>query len=1022
MLVRCLPPAQSSLKPPLRNYLRIFVSYQSPLTNQSLCLCFDGTRPDPKPKDEITDYSQTQRIVLLIDLNPLLHLSNPSPFLTSLICSTKTLLSFPPLSSSLFSFKLFFSSLSPLLSSSKLHPFASNSSHSLSFNDSSTTLLSLSQTLSSFHAHNHQLFNSAPLSPPRASCLSASMRQLLHDYAWDSVIDDLVTGTLSNCNKNEPVILRSNLVILFSPVCRSMTCLSEFLNVENGDECLKDVDLFCAKFRTFFDDVTCGFLKRDIQFSWVDVRYELGGTKCEVEVDDSELKSRLFASGIRSLGWGFCSTDSIVLGAALVPFGLIYPKIAISFKVSDCNYSRRRVDGQLVLEILDSSGKPLECKCCDLEMAVQRSKECANFTGHLTDPILVRESSGDYNKKLKRNGEFFADRVLDMLTMEWGEIVQKKSIPIWQIVLSFLYGADYWALVSLSNGNGDSHLGILKPFTVSSALLSIVNGGVSPPNVVHDFGGAEAAQFMKKVDKRICKSNLDLRYSNDLIDSEGGPPPSNKVAKFGDRKRKSSSKKLHILQDLTWTAFCKMAIEHSELDLAEVYFARECNNSKKLKFLKCWMKQIKKSNCCNLLVEESLKPPQDIQKEINDRLTKWHPESVQPVSSSASAEENTLTEASRIQDEAALDFRSETSEAFFSNLSTKIQQGLESEGVELGPLAERLVNSSIYWLYRKCETESPSESGTLVVKSDDVGGSIIPELTKVFLKEPKELSEKIKNEVPSIQASDPGCTGFASKYLVREYELQILFRMEILRSAVGASTGESIKQKFVKQICSLLETIQCNLEGGFFGDWSLDNYVGKLIKSRYGHALGDVVHRIYLKMDLLLFADEDDCPNPSLNSEESNQSWREKLERDEPGECHRTNEPVSFEAEPLQLPPNAIGSLQGIKQEEHARRLMKAQERRERSRRFASFTSWMPDLHRVWAPKQRKLMKEKSDPLLKLSKRKEQRRVSHEMVRETPMTGNKRSCSRGRSTDDEDYQNSGSQSGGSVSKALFQDG
>ena len=63
--------------------------------------------------------------------------------------------------------------------------------------------------------------------------------------------------------------------------------------------------------------------------------------------------------------------------------------------------------------------------------------------------------------------------------------------------------------------------------------------------------------------------------------------------------------------------------------------------------------------------------------------------------------------------------------------------------------------------------------------------------------------------------------------------MQILFRMEIIRSEVGATIGESMKQKFVKQICLLLETIQCHLERGFFGDWSLDNYVGKIIKSRY---------------------------------------------------------------------------------------------------------------------------------------------------------------------------------------------
>ena len=68
----------------------------------------------------ITDYTQTQRIVLLIDLNPFLHLKNQNSYLITLISTAKTLLCFPPLSSSLFAFKPFFSSLSPLLSSSKL--------------------------------------------------------------------------------------------------------------------------------------------------------------------------------------------------------------------------------------------------------------------------------------------------------------------------------------------------------------------------------------------------------------------------------------------------------------------------------------------------------------------------------------------------------------------------------------------------------------------------------------------------------------------------------------------------------------------------------------------------------------------------------------------------------------------------------------------------------------------------------------------------------------------------------------
>lgn len=64
------------------------------------------------------------------------------------------------------------------------------------------------------------------------------------------------------------------------------------------------------------------------------------------------------------------------------------------------------------------------------------------------------------------------------------------------------------------------------------------------------------------------------------------------------------------------------------------------------------------------------------------------------------------------------------------------------------------------------------------------------------------------------------------------YELQILFRMEILRSKVANEVEDSCKQKFVKQICLLLELIQCHV-GVFFGDWTLENYVTKIIKNRY---------------------------------------------------------------------------------------------------------------------------------------------------------------------------------------------
>ncbi|CAL8127712.1 unnamed protein product [Prunus armeniaca] len=1004
---------------------------------------------DPNSGDPITDYSQTQRIVLLVDLNPLLDLQDPTPFLTSLLSSIKTLLSFPPLSSSLFAFRLFFSSLSPLLSSSKLP-----TSLSLSFHLPTHTLVFLSQALNSLPAF-HQDPSLPNSSTPWASCLAASLRQLVHDYAWDPVICDSATGMFSNCDS---VAVRSNLVVLFSPLCMSVNCLSEFLNVGVDDESLENVNVFCKRFRGLFENVNNAFVSRDIQCGWVDVRYKLECGQDKVGDDEDRMRFGFLKSGIRSLGWGFCSTDSIVLGSALVPFGLIYPEIGISPKFFGCNDCHKKVYTHLSLEILDVIGKPLECKFCDLKLvdlkmfprntaddvffsleimnsqprgdelkkmfwenfgsgvtkfqvkALQKYNEFLKFKGHLSDPLLVSEVSEIPGKDGKESSvNLFADKVLEMLQMDLGEIAQRKSAPIWEILLSFLYRYGQGALVSLSNDSGVSYTGILKPFTVSSALLFIVDEGFHPQEKVYDNGGGNVDQLSPKMNNKICKPNADLNQTE--------PSPSNKHSAGKDGRKRNNKRKSNLLQDLTWSAFCKAAFEHTELGLEEVYFFRECNNSKKMRFLKCWMKQMKKSS---LIMEKESQTFQPNKKEMDNRLDNLHQESEQPVPSSASVGENSLTVASGIQDEAALEFRSETLEDFFSNLSNKIQQGLEYEAVDLGTLAYRLVNSSIFWLKQKRDKEPLSESQTPLVKSGDTDDLVAAEVLKLLLRDPKDINARHKSSGLSFKASGSESEGLTSEKMVREYELQIFFRMEILQSEVGASIAESMKQKFVKHICSFLEKIRCHLDGGFFGNWSIDDYVENIIKSRYCETLEDVVHRIYTKMDLLLFADEEP-PNNLLNSEDSNQSYREKPERDEVDENNGIKESVSAEDEPLRplKIDNARPSALEIKQKEHAHKLIEAQERRERARRFASFTRGVPDLQRIWAPKQPKASKPKSNPHRKRFKRKDHRGSCDDRVCETPMSGNKRSCQRGSCFDDKDYGNESC--GGSVSKALFQD-
>ncbi|CAL5367434.1 unnamed protein product [Camellia sinensis] len=955
------------------------------------------------------NYSQTERIVLLIDLYPLLHLQNPNPYLSFILTASQTLLLFPSLSSSLFAFKLFFSSLSPLLSSSSLHRLLHKpSTIHLSFSRPSQTLDSLSKTLISLS--NSPISTELAISPPRASHVAGSLLQVAHDYAWDAQSENL-SGRLNNFPS-----VRSNLVLLLSPIGRSLKCLSEFMNVGMDNELLSDVDSFCKNFHDFFGAVNDAYANRDIHCSWIDVKFDVECNEENVEIDESVLQfgfKNFLENGIRNLGWGFCSTDSIILGSALIPFGLIYPMIGTSFNCLHFTDFCKPIHAQLTLEISDVSGKPLECKCSDIELlnlkelprlmpadimrtlefrnsesesleqdkrfwdhfgdgitnlhikSVQKCNENVRSEGCLSNLILIRGHSGELGKSRKKCcSSFFADRVLEVLSSETGQFIDSKTIPIWQILLSFLCRKGYTALVSLSKGNGDSFLGMLKPFTAHLAILSIMDDWhVMEP----EFRGSVAL---------TSKNNVPL----------------------SDQNRRKNKK--HVYQDLTWISFCKAAFEFFELELEEAYFARRFSKSKKLKFLKCWMKQMKKSGYGCLTVPDESKSCQHIEREIGERLIGTDQESKQPIPSYFP------TGPSKIQEGSSLVSCSETLEAFFGNLPKKIQDGLESKGVDLQILAERIVNLSIYWLYQRNESDNSMESQTPLVKSDGSSGKIVAgNLIKLLLKEPKELKEKHKDNDPALTASDPGSTSFVSEIIVREHELQILLRMEILRSEVAENVEASTKRKLVKQICLLLEIIQYLVEGGFHGHLSLYDYVEKTIKMRYHHVLGNVVDKIYAQMDLLPYVDENESLIVLLNSEDSNHSWRVK-DRYVTAETTRIHESISAEDESSQPLEHDMDSPCNVKREDHARKLSEAQEMRERARRFVSFTTWVPDLQRVWAPKQPKAMRAKSESLQKQSKRKERHRGNHDIVCETPMMGKK---------------HNESNPSGSVSKALFQD-
>ncbi|GFP81054.1 hypothetical protein PHJA_000248700 [Phtheirospermum japonicum] len=930
------------------------------------------------------NFSKTQRLVLLIDLDPLLTFQNPSSYLAAVTSVADRLLQFPPLSASLSAFKLFFSSLSPLRSAAVLPrhlttPF-------LSFNLPPQTLDSLSSTFKSIS----NLID-LPNSPccPRASYAASSLIQLIHDYAWETEKDnlsgenDLVDGELMK--------IPSNLVILLSPIAQSVNLLVDYLEMREFDE------VFCA--------VREAFVVRDIHLCWVDVNCDALDIE-GVDVKKNERGDNLLSltNVIRKMGWGFCSSDLIVLGSALLPLGLIYPKIGVPFDFVNFGggTTKKKYFGELSLEILDVNGMPLDCKCCDLDFVNINKLACSirNFyisddtefrdpqslqgqdgfwlrlgtgkaklhvksvhrfdeykmTGVLSETVLVRECFQQSGKnKTNSSDDFFADGVLEMLHGEMGGATCRNQLPIWQMFLSFLHMKGFWAFVSLSGSSEEDKLmGCLKPFTTHLAVLDILN--------INDL--------------HMCRG------------SQAGTSPSGNCVLDGDGKMKKSQRNLY--QKMTWSSFCKAALGGSNFDLFELYVARYFEKSKKLKFFKCWMKQISK-------VDVNFSKPLPGFKSMED-LSACNAIPFKP-SPAKEGGQSVLN--------------SETSESFFNNLSKKIQHGLES-GMDLQNLAECVVKSSVHWLHRNREIENDSEGQQESARiSDDTYSEVVAgKLIELLLRSSKEM-KKIQQDPDS----------FSSENIVREYELQILLRIEILRSDVSAMLGESRKKKLMKQICALLEIIQYLVAGGIHGHVSLYDYIERTIRSRYSNELDDVVKKIYIKMDLLPFGDEEQAPSFLFNSEDSNQSWRDKHDRNEKAEANSINHSFSTEGDSSQPPTNPCDSPKNTVQDEYTQILNEARERRERARRFAPFVSKARDLQRVWAPKQPKAVKGKFDPLPNKSKRTKDRQTakySSSVVCETPMTGHKRAYSRENKNGDKSRNDIGNSSS-SVSKALFQD-
>nr|CAD1822278.1 unnamed protein product [Ananas comosus var. bracteatus] len=782
----------------------------------------------------ILDLSRTQRIVLLIDLHPLLispQNPNPSSYLSTVLSAARTILSLPTLASSLSAFKLFFSSLSPVLSTSTVHRLLGN--------------------------------------PVK--------RRLV---AWD------------------------------------------------------------------------------IHLSWIDVNF------------GQENKEGVFGSGwlekgIREFGWSSYATDAIALGSVLVPFALIYPYLGCSMGYATGENSKRG-SVELILGIADVSEKPLECKSCELEvldLMLLRERSvisCPPLKGSVSEitQIHVREVwrkevgeittsnssaiallhgfSGECENKVGKDDrkESFVDRVLQLLCLEKGEFLQGK--PIWQLFLAFLYERSYCAVASILDSDGNSVGGILMPFTINHALLHIL-----------DKNPVDLCPL-------VVRTNNCLPETQDIYTCD--------ASKDKDARRKRSKVRDKLLQSTSWSSFCEVLFCNADdivpgADLVELYLSKDSSKSKKLRFLKCWMRQARRS-FSSICPTKQIEGEKHLSVEDETGIIAPLEEAEANINFSSQGESN---DSVQMKDEASPIFPMEDTEVFLGSIQQKIEQGLLSEEADLRILAERLVAMSIDALYRKFGRNRTKdfEFKEAETASD---AKVASEVSLLLLKKPKDLILKYKEINSASTATTPITRNITTDDKIRE--------MEILRSGAGASIEENVKQKMIKEICSLLQFIDINLQGDSYNSENVLEFAERTIKSRYNHCLSEVIQKIYTQMEFDLFDEEIELSDslPISNSEESKK--REENSTRQQENCVKSH--------------NTSGGSS------HQQLLMKAQERRNRDRRLSSFTSWVPDLHRVWALKQPRTEKlHKGELQSKPSKRRKRRVAANDMVCETPNLGTK---------------------------------
>jgi hypothetical protein len=185
---------------------------------------------------------------------------------------------------------------------------------------------------------------------------------------------------------------------------------------------------------------------------------------------------------------------------------------------------------------------------------------------------------------------------------------------------------------------------------------------------------------------------------------------------------------------------------------------------------------------------------------------------------------------------------------------------------------------------------------------------------------------------------------------------------------------------------------------------------------RYINSMEDVIKKIYREMEFDLFDDDDH------DGVDYSDSLPSSSNQDD-GRCRSQRGSGSASASALHLlQRDGRSSRQREDDDRHDKLTARARERRDRQRRLSSFTSWVPDLRRVWALKHPG--KEPCAWVPRSRSRscaKRRRAACTDVVLETPVTSGKRHMSGSESDDARQVAARRSAALGAVSKTLFDD-